>query len=126
MPRQQIKRKHIMLCSKHAWSRTFLKRRLRISTAECRPLAQMMKQLRWMENMRRRNPDYVAIFQPLPNRGVTSVDRYMPSLKYILKHCDGLLAFGCVKGLRKWRFKTYIYTWSQSAPFLLQEDKKME
>ena len=25
MPRQQIKRKHIMLCSKHAWSRTFLK-----------------------------------------------------------------------------------------------------
>jgi hypothetical protein len=29
---------------------------------------------------------------------------------HILEHCDRLLAFGWVKGFRKWRFKQFIYS----------------
>ena len=73
---------------------------IRISNAEYLHLAKMKKQLQWNRNIRNRNPLYLDIIKQMPTCGVTSADRYVQNLKYIQKHCDGLLAFECVKGFR--------------------------
>ncbi len=83
---------------------------IRISTAEYRHMAQMKKHLQWYENLKKRNPEYIEIIQTMPSCAVSSVNAYTSAVKHVLKHANGLLAFGCVKGFRKWRFKMYIYS----------------
>jgi hypothetical protein len=83
---------------------------VRISTAEYRHMAQMRKNGSWMQNLRARNLEYADIIKQMPTCAVTSTNSYVESLSYILQHCDGLLAFCCAKGFRKWRFKQYVYS----------------
>ncbi len=83
---------------------------IRITTKEYRHMAQMRKHLKWNENLKKKNTEYFELIKHMPSCAVSSKETYAQNVKHILSHCDSLLAFGCVKGFRKWRFKMYVYS----------------
>lgn len=83
---------------------------VQISTAEYRHMAQMRKQLRWNENIKKRNPEYAQAIKDIPSFAITNEDAYKTALTHVLSQCDQLLSFCANKAFRKWRFKTYVYS----------------
>ena len=72
-------------------------------------MAQVRKQLRWNEGIKKHNPVYAQAINNMPSFAITSEEAYKTALSHVLTQCDELFSFCANKAFLKWRFKTYVY-----------------
>ncbi|KAL7484746.1 hypothetical protein ACHAW6_010379 [Cyclotella cf. meneghiniana] len=61
---------------------------VQISTAEYRHMAQMRKQVRWNENIKKCNPVYAEYIKDMPSFTLTNEEEYKMALLHVLTQCD--------------------------------------